>query len=74
MALLKGHISKFKIRYDWFLHTVEMADGKTKSTSLMSTRLDKLATYFDILTEAYCNVLSQIMWVIANMFFSAYRQ
>lgn len=58
MALLKGHISKFKIRYDWFLHTVEMADGKTKSTSLMSTRLDKLATYFDILTEAYEGILN----------------
>lgn len=60
MSLIKGYESKFKIKIknDWLVHSLEMADGKSKSASVMAARFQKLNTYFDALTEAYDGILN----------------
>lgn len=58
MSVIKGYESKFKIKNDWLVHSLEMADGKSKSASIMAARLQKLNTYFDSLTEAYEGILN----------------
>lgn len=55
--MAKVHESKFKIKYDWFVNTINLLNSKTYSSSVISARLRKLEEYFDVLTDAYEGIL-----------------
>lgn len=50
--------SKFKTRYDWFLHTIEIVNGKSYNTATLSTRLRRVEEFYTTLTEAYEGILT----------------
>lgn len=50
--------NKFKIKYDWFIHSLELLNSKPQSTGIISSRLRKLEGYYILLTEAYESILN----------------
>lgn len=67
--------SKFKTRYDWFVHTIEIVNSKTYTTTTLTTRLRRLQDFYSKLTEAYEGILTSITDVeILEGYDSKYRQ